>query len=79
MRFVEPEAGVYAVAALAGASIVVIGNVLGLSYGVSALAGGALCFGLRFMAIRHAWHLPIAHLSAQGRAAIDRPNKKGTQ
>ena len=66
----------YAVAALAGALIVVIGNVLGLSYGVSALAGGALCFGLRFMAIRHGWHLPVAHLSAQGRAGIDRSNEK---
>jgi uncharacterized membrane protein YeiH len=66
----------YAVAALAGASIVVIGDMLGLSYGVSALAGGALCFGLRFMAIRHGWHLPIAHLSAVGRAGIDRSNDK---
>ena len=66
----------YAVAALAGASIVVIGDVLGLSYGISALAGGALCFGLRFMAIRHGWHLPVAHLSAQGRAGIDRSNDK---
>lgn len=65
----------YAVAALAGASIVVIGHTLGLSYGVSALAGGALCFGLRFMAIRHGWHLPIAHLSAQGRAGADPSNK----
>ena len=68
----------YAVAALAGASIVVIGNVLGLSYGVSALAGGILCFGLRFMAIRHGWYLPIAHLSAQGRAGIDQSNDKST-
>src|SRR5277367_2842678 len=68
----------YAVAALAGALIVVIGNVLGLSYGVSALAGGALCFGLRFMAIRHGWHLPVAHLSAQGRAGIDQSNDKST-
>lgn len=58
----------YAVSALAGASIVVIGDLLGLSYGVSALAGGVLCFGLRFMAIRHGWHLPVARLSAQGRA-----------
>jgi uncharacterized membrane protein YeiH len=58
----------YAVAALAGASIVVIGDLLGLSYGVSALAGAALCFGLRFMAIRYGWHLPAAHLSAQERA-----------
>jgi uncharacterized membrane protein YeiH len=66
----------YAVAALAGASIVVIGDVLGLSYGISALAGGALCFGLRFMAIRHGWHLPVAHLSAQRRATIDRSNDK---
>lgn len=64
----------YAVAALAGASIVVIGDRLGVAYAVSAMAGGALCFGLRFMAIRHHWHLPIAHLSAQGRAGIDRSN-----
>ncbi|HEX6120711.1 MAG TPA: trimeric intracellular cation channel family protein [Dongiaceae bacterium] len=64
----------YAVAALAGASIVVIGHMLGLSYGVSAPAGGVLCFGLRFMAIRHGWHLPVAHLSARGRAEAD-PSK----
>src|SRR3984893_8549429 len=66
----------YAIAALAGASIVVIGDMLGLPYGESAPAGGALCFGLRFMAIRHGWHLPVAHLSAQGRAGIDRSNDK---
>ncbi len=64
----------YAVAALAGASIVVTGHMLGLSYGVSALTGGVLCFGLRFMAIRRGWHLPIAHLSAQGRAKADCPH-----
>jgi uncharacterized membrane protein YeiH len=64
----------YAIAALAGASIVVIGHLLGLSYGVPALAGGALCFGLRFMAIRRGWHLPSAHPSAQGRAKADRSN-----
>lgn len=72
----------YAVAALAGASIVVIGNVLGLPYSVSALVGGLLCFGLRFMAIRHGWHLPLAHLSARQRAAVDglnenKPTKEG--
>ena len=60
----------YAVAALAGASIVVVGNALDLSYGVSAVTGGAVCFGLRFMAIRYGWHLPVAHLSAQGRAGL---------
>src|SRR6516162_2530638 len=64
----------YAVAALAGASIVVVGHMLGITFGVSALTGGALCFALRFMAIRHGWRLPVAHLSAHGRAGIDRSN-----
>lgn len=64
----------YAVAALAGASVVVVGDMLGLSYGVSALAGAILCFGLRFMAIRHSWRLPVAHLSARGRAEKDTSN-----
>lgn len=58
----------YAVAALTGASVVVIGKMLDLSYGISALAGAALCFGLRFMAIRHRWNLPVARLSALPRA-----------
>ncbi|MGO4407990.1 trimeric intracellular cation channel family protein [Bosea sp. RAF48] len=61
----------YAVAALTAATFVVTGHVLGLSYGVSALAGAAVCFGLRFMAITRGWHLPIAHLSAQRRAERD--------
>jgi uncharacterized membrane protein YeiH len=57
----------YAVAALAGASIVVIGAVLDISYGVAAPAGAALCFGLRFAAIKHGWQLPTARLSARRR------------
>lgn len=70
----------YAVAALAGASIVVIGHMLGLSYGLSAPVGGALCFGLRFMAIRYGWQLPVAHLSARGRAGQNSPDdEKGQQ
>jgi uncharacterized membrane protein YeiH len=68
----------YAVAALAGASIVVIGHVLGISYGISALAGGLLCFGLRFMAIRHNWHLPTARLAARRRAETDSSDEEGT-
>ncbi len=67
----------YAVAALAGASVVVIGDMLDFSYGVSALTGAALCFGLRFMAIRHGWHLPVAHLSAQRRAETDSSDDEG--
>lgn len=66
----------YAVAALAGASVVVIGHMLDLPYAASALLGGALCFGLRFMAIKYDWHLPVAHLSAQGRAGVDPQNDK---
>ncbi len=65
----------YAVAALAGASLVVLGHVLGVSYGLSAVAGGALCFGLRYMAIRHGWRLPTARLSAQGRAGAGEPDR----
>jgi uncharacterized membrane protein YeiH len=61
----------YAVAALAGASVVVIGEVLDLPYGVSALAGAALCFGLRVMAIKYGWRLPSAHRFSRRR---DKPN-----
>jgi uncharacterized membrane protein YeiH len=66
----------YAVAALAGAAIVVIGDMLELPYGASALAGGTVWFGLRFMAIRHGWHLPVAHLSARQRAETNSSDDK---
>jgi uncharacterized membrane protein YeiH len=54
------RADLYAVAALAGAAIVVIANMLQLPYGVAGLVGAALCFGLRVMAIKHGWRLPVA-------------------
>jgi uncharacterized membrane protein YeiH len=54
------RADLYAVAALAGASVVVIGERLQLPPAPVAAVGGGLCFGLRFMAIRHGWHLPHA-------------------
>jgi uncharacterized membrane protein YeiH len=66
----------YAVAALAGASVVVIGDMLHFPYGASALVGGALCFGLRFVAIKHSWHLPAAHLSARRRAETNSAEDK---
>ena len=53
-------ADLYAVAALAGAAIVVAGSLLQLPPTASKLTGAAACFGLRFMAIRHGWHLPRA-------------------
>jgi uncharacterized membrane protein YeiH len=49
------------VAAFAGASIVVAGSVLHLPIIVAAASGGLACFGLRVMAIRWGWRLPVAH------------------
>ena len=54
------RADIYAVAALAGASVVVIGHVLGLPSAPMASGGAALCFGLRMAALRYDWHLPVA-------------------
>jgi uncharacterized membrane protein YeiH len=54
------RADLYAVAALAAAAVVVIGNELHLSPALAACVGAALCFILRFMAIRYSWKLPVA-------------------
>jgi uncharacterized membrane protein YeiH len=54
------HAEIYAVAALAGASVVVMGSALGLASSVATTAGALLCFGLRFMALRRGWRLPVA-------------------
>ncbi|HEX8787119.1 MAG TPA: trimeric intracellular cation channel family protein [Telluria sp.] len=51
---------IYAVAALAGAAVVVAGDALNLPSTPVALGGAALCFGLRMAAIRLGWHLPVA-------------------
>ncbi len=50
----------YAVAALIGAAVEVIGRMLYLPSSGAAAAGAVLCFGIRFMAMRHGWQLPIA-------------------
>jgi uncharacterized membrane protein YeiH len=54
------RAEVYAVAALAGAAVVVVGHALHLPTTAMACTGAALCFGLRMAAIRYDWHLPVA-------------------
>ena len=54
------RADLYAVAALAGAAVVVIGAALQLPSTAVTIVGAVLCFGLRFMAIRRGWHLPLA-------------------
>ncbi len=50
----------YAVAALIGAAVVVIGRMLNVPSSVSAVTGAVLCFGLRFLAMRRGWQLPTA-------------------
>lgn len=53
------RAELYAVAAAAGAGVVVAGHALGLPAAPSMLVGALLCFGLRLMAIRRGWRLPL--------------------
>lgn len=50
----------YAVAALIGAAVVVIGSILNVPSIAAEIAGAVLCFGLRIMAMRRGWQLPIA-------------------
>ncbi|MBS0376449.1 MAG: trimeric intracellular cation channel family protein [Proteobacteria bacterium] len=50
----------YALAALAGAAIVVVGHWLNWPIVPTAIAGAGVCFGLRLLAIRYGWNLPTA-------------------
>ncbi|TFW07411.1 trimeric intracellular cation channel family protein [Oxalobacteraceae bacterium OM1] len=52
---------IYATAALAGAGMVVLADMLGLPSGFGAVFGAALCVGIRLLAIFHNWHLPAPH------------------
>ena len=54
------RADLYAVAALAGAAVVVIANRMNVSSDLATVAGAALCFGLRIMAMKFGWRLPVA-------------------
>ncbi|MFC7302285.1 trimeric intracellular cation channel family protein [Cognatiluteimonas weifangensis] len=54
------QSELYAVAALAGAALVVLGRSLHLPGAPTLLAGALLCFGLRYLAIRRGWRLPVA-------------------
>jgi uncharacterized membrane protein YeiH len=51
----------YAVAALAGAIVVVVGHVLNAPPSASAVTGVAVCFGIRLVALSRGWRLPTAH------------------
>jgi uncharacterized membrane protein YeiH len=50
----------YAVAALIGATVMVLGRMFHLPLYSAAIAGSVLCFVVRYMAIRRAWQLPVA-------------------
>jgi uncharacterized membrane protein YeiH len=54
------RAELYAVAALAGATVVVIGESLDVPSAVTTLTGALLCFALRLGSIYRGWHLPRA-------------------
>lgn len=54
------RADLYAVVALAGAAVVVVGHWLDWPPPVSAIGGAGLCFLLRVLALRYDWHLPVA-------------------
>ena len=50
----------YAIAALAGAGVVVLGSLLSIPPTAATVAGIVVCFGLRLGAIRYGWRLPVA-------------------
>lgn len=50
----------YAVAAMAGAVVMVVGTMLGLPTAPVAVAGALTCIALRLMAIRRGWKVPAA-------------------
>jgi uncharacterized membrane protein YeiH len=63
------RAEIYAVAALAGGAVVAAGPALGVPRGVATLGGALLCFGLRYVAIRRGWQLPVAGGATGGTGA----------
>ncbi len=58
------RADLYALAALAGAAVVVGGHLAHWPPTASTIAGAILCFGIRLIAIRRGWSLPAARLPA---------------
>jgi uncharacterized membrane protein YeiH len=54
------RADLYAVAALAGASVVVGGDSLGVSKALTVSVGALLCFVIRLLAMRQGLNLPVA-------------------
>ena len=63
------RADIYAVAALAGAVVVIASDAIALPPTVGALAGIALCVFLRLMALYRGWKLPVARWKKPGASA----------
>lgn len=70
------RADIYALAALAGAAVVVIGQLLHVPATASTIVGALLCFGLRLMAIHRGWRLPVARRSEQSATASAAPKDR---
>jgi uncharacterized membrane protein YeiH len=58
------RADFYAIAALAGAAVVVAGHLLDWPPAPTAIAGASMCFVMRLVAIRRGWRLPVANEEA---------------
>lgn len=54
------QAELYAVAALVGGGVVALASALQLPQHPAMVVGALACFGLRWMALRHGWRLPVA-------------------
>ena len=65
------HAELYAVAALAGAIVVVVGHMLNFPPTAVAIAGAAVCLGIRLVAIRRGWHLPVAGMPQRRKSGAD--------
>ena len=49
---------IYAAAALAGSTVVVVSDMVGLAHTPAAVIGAAVCFALRLLSVQRGWHLP---------------------
>lgn len=61
---------IYVTAALAGAAVFVAGAILGLPQPASALAGFAVCFAVRALALTCGWSLPV-YRARSGRSVAE--------
>ncbi len=69
----------YAVAALAGAVVVVIGDRLPFPAVATTIAGALLCFGLRMVAIRRDWQLPTPRPPGQSSRGESRATERSDE